>query len=72
MVVASGHNETVLRGSPLAHAEMVCLERGAQSLGAWRLLYCTLYVTLEPCPMCAGAALQSRLKRLVYGARQPR
>ncbi|KAG1667435.1 hypothetical protein FOA52_004852 [Chlamydomonas sp. UWO 241] len=71
-VVAAAHNETVARTSPLAHAEMLVLEAGARALGAWRLLDCTLYVTCEPCPMCAGAVLQARLKRLVYGARQPR
>jgi tRNA(adenine34) deaminase len=54
-VVAAAHNETLGRNSPLAHAEMICLEQAAQSLGAWRLLGCTLYVTCEPCPMCAGA-----------------
>ena len=61
------HNLTRTRGSPLAHAEIVCMELAAQRLGAWRLLDCTLYVTTEPCPMCAGAILQARLKRLVYG-----
>lgn len=54
------------------YAEVICMERAAQALGAWRLLDCTMFVTVEPCPMCAGAILTGRLRRLVYGARQPR
>jgi tRNA(Arg) A34 adenosine deaminase TadA len=54
---------------PTAHAEMLCLRRGAAAVGGWRLLGATLYVTLEPCPMCAGALLQARVDGLVYGAR---
>lgn len=71
-VIAVAHNQTLSLGSPLAHAEMLAIEQGSKQLGAWRLLNCTLYVSLEPCPMCAGAILQSRLKRVVYGAKQPR
>jgi tRNA(adenine34) deaminase len=71
-IVALTHNQTHTSGSPLAHAEMLAIEEGSRQLGAWRLLNCTLFVTLEPCPMCAGAVLQSRLKRVVYGAKQPR
>jgi len=54
--------------SPTAHAEILAIEQAAKRLGSWRLTGCTLYVTLEPCPMCAGAVMNSRLKRLVYGA----
>ena len=53
-LLASGHNETIMRNSPLAHAEIICIERAAQAIGAWRMLDCTIYVTTEPCPMCAG------------------
>lgn len=68
----AAHNETSLTRSPLAHAEIICMERAARALGAWRLIDCTMFVTVEPCPMCAGAILTGRLQRLVYGARQPR
>ncbi|MBR1497413.1 MAG: nucleoside deaminase, partial [Oscillospiraceae bacterium] len=64
------HNE---RGEdrPFAHAEMLAMQRAAQALGTRRLHGCTLYVTLEPCPMCAGAMINARLGALVYGAREP-
>ncbi|GLC49170.1 hypothetical protein PLESTB_000190100 [Pleodorina starrii] len=71
-VLARGRNRVHALRSPLAHAEMLCLAAAASKLRAWRLLGATLYVTLEPCPMCAGAILQARLARVVYGARQPR
>lgn len=58
--------------SPLGHAELIALQRASQKLKAWRLLDCTLYVTLEPCVMCAGALVQARVKRLVYGATDPK
>lgn len=58
--------------SPLAHAELIALHRAAKKIGSWRLVDCTLYVTLEPCPMCAGALINSRIRRLVYGARDPK
>jgi tRNA(adenine34) deaminase len=67
-VIGAGGNERELRNSPLAHAEMIAIERAAAHLGSWRLLDTTLYVTLEPCPMCAGAVVQARMPRLVYGA----
>ena len=67
-IVASAHNQREQLHDPTAHAEMIAITQAAESLGDWRLEHCTLYVTLEPCPMCAGAILQSRLPRLVYGA----
>lgn len=68
-VVATAYNQTEQTGNPTAHAEMLCIQQAALKLGGWRLLDCTLYVTLEPCPMCAGALLQSRVGTVVYGAR---
>ena len=65
------HNRRESLKDPTAHAEMLCLRRGAEKLGDWRLKDCTLYVTLEPCPMCAGALLMSRLGRCVFGAADP-
>ncbi|MEU6365006.1 tRNA adenosine(34) deaminase TadA [Streptomyces sp. NPDC046931] len=68
-VLATGHNEREATGDPTAHAEILALRRAANALGEWRLSGCTLVVTLEPCTMCAGAVQQSRVDRLVYGAR---
>ncbi|MEU4494893.1 tRNA adenosine(34) deaminase TadA [Streptomyces sp. NBC_00210] len=68
-VLATGHNEREATGDPTAHAEMLAIRRAAAQLGEWRLSGCTLVVTLEPCTMCAGAIVQSRLDRVVYGAR---
>lgn len=68
-VLASGHNEREATGDPTAHAEVLAVRRAAAALGAWRLAGCTLVVTLEPCTMCAGALVQSRVDRVVYGAR---
>ena len=67
-VIASAGNERELRRSPVAHAEMIAIEQAASVMGSWRLLNTVLYVTLEPCPMCAGAIVQARIPRLVYGA----
>ncbi len=71
-VIARGCNRRELDRDPSAHAEMIAFREAARILGGWRLLGCTLYVTLEPCVMCAGAAVQARLRRLVYGARDPK
>ena len=71
-IVARAHNLTESSQDPTAHAELLCLQQAAAELGGWRLLDACLYVTLEPCPMCAGAVLQARLKSLVYGARSSR
>lgn len=67
-IVGEGYNRRESDNSPIAHAEMLAIENAAETLGCWRLSDCTLYVTLEPCPMCAGAIINSRLKRVVYGA----
>ena len=71
-VVAAGGNERELRQDPTAHAEVVVLRAAAARLGAWRLLDHTLVVTLEPCTMCAGAAVLARVGRLVFGAYDPK
>ena len=67
-IIGEGYNLREQLKSPTAHAEILAIEQAAKALGSWRLTDCTLYVTLEPCPMCAGAVMNSRLKRLVYGA----
>jgi tRNA(adenine34) deaminase len=71
-VMGAGHNEREITGDPTAHAEMVALRAAARRLGSWRLTGCTLVVTLEPCTMCAGAAVLARLDRIVYGAIDPK
>jgi tRNA(adenine34) deaminase len=71
-VLARAGNERERRGDPTAHAEILALRAGAQAVGTWRLEGCTLYVTLEPCAMCAGALVLSRAERLVYGAPDPK
>jgi tRNA(adenine34) deaminase len=71
-VVAAGHNERERRGDPTAHAELLVLRTAAEHLGSWRLDMVTLVVTLEPCPMCAGALVAGRVGRLVFGAADPK
>ncbi len=71
-VVARGHNLTHTLQDPTTHAEMVAIRRAAEATGHWRLLECTLYVTLEPCTMCSGAIVLARIPRLVYGAPDPK
>jgi len=71
-VVGRGHNLRETEGDPLAHAELIAIRQAATVLGEWRLSGCTLYVTLEPCAMCAGALVNSRMDRLVYGAADPK
>src|SRR5690349_10030539 len=71
-VIASAHNQREQLQDPTAHAEMIAITQAAQSLGSWRLEGCTLYVTLEPCPMCAGAIVQARVPLVVYGAADPK
>lgn len=67
-VIAEAHNQRMLLKDPTAHAEMIAITQAASALQDWRLLDCVLYTTLEPCPMCAGAILQSRIPRVVFGA----
>jgi tRNA(adenine34) deaminase len=67
-IVYSAHNERELRADPTAHAEVLCLRGAAKRLGRWRLSEVTVYSTVEPCPMCAGALVAARVKRVVYGA----
>ncbi len=71
-VVARAHNERELRQDPTAHAEILALRAAAAEVGSWRLDRCTLYVTLEPCAMCAGALVLARVPTLVYGAADPK
>jgi tRNA(adenine34) deaminase len=71
-VLATGRNERELRQDPTAHAEAIALREAARALGSWRVLDSTLYVTLEPCPMCAGAVVLARLPRVVYGCADPK
>lgn len=71
-VIASGYNLRETSQQTLSHAELLAIEAANEKVGSWRLEDCTLYITLEPCPMCAGAIVQSRIKRVVYGAPDPK
>lgn len=71
-VVGAGHNERELRADPTAHAELLAIREAARALGSWRLLDTTLYVTLEPCAMCAGAIVLARIPRVAYGTADPK
>ena len=71
-VIASAYNLREKRRSPLAHAELLAIEKAAKRLGGWRLTGCSLYVTLEPCPMCAGAIIHARIETVVFGAYDPK
>jgi tRNA(adenine34) deaminase len=71
-VIGAGHNERELRQDPTAHAEMLAIRAAADALGSWRLLDCTLYVTLEPCAQCAGAIVLARVPHVVYGTADPK
>jgi len=71
-IVASGHNQREQLADPTAHAEMIAITQAASTLGSWRLEGCALYVTLEPCPMCAGAILQARVPLVIWGAADPK
>lgn len=66
-IIASGRNMRETKKNALNHAEIIAIDRACKKLGAWRLMDCTLYVTMEPCPMCAGAIVNSRIKRVVFG-----
>ncbi len=71
-VIATGHNERELRSDPTAHAELLALREAARALGSWRVLDAVLYVTLEPCAMCAGAIVLARVPRVIFGASDPK
>ena len=71
-IIAAAHNMRENGGGASAHAEMLAINEACEILGSWRLSGCELYVTLEPCPMCAGAIINSRIDRVVYGAKDPR
>lgn len=71
-MIAAAWNQREQLQDPTAHAELIAITQAAASVGTWRLEHCTLYVTLEPCPMCAGAIVQARIPRVVYGARDPK
>ncbi len=71
-IIAEGYNQAITLSDPTAHAEIICLRRAGQALNNYRLVGATLYVTLEPCAMCAGALVHARIQRLVYGAPDPR
>ena len=71
-VIAEAYNQREMLNDPTAHAEMIAITQAAEALGSWRLLDCTLYVTLEPCPMCAGAIVQARIPWVVYGTVDPK
>ena len=71
-VIASAHNQREQLRDPTAHAEMIAITQAAEAMGSWRLENCALYVTLEPCPMCAGAIVLARLPVVVYGAADPK
>lgn len=71
-MIAAAHNQREALNDPTAHAEMIAMTQAAEALGSWRLLDCTLYVTLEPCPMCAGAIVQARIPTVIYGTTDPK
>jgi tRNA(adenine34) deaminase len=71
-VIARAHNQRQLLNDPTAHAEMIALTQASEAVGNWRLHGCTIYVTLEPCPMCAGALVLARVDRLVFGTDDPK
>ena len=72
VIIAARHNERELTGDPTAHAEVLAIRDAAEFVGHWRLEHCTLYVTLEPCTMCAGALVNARMMRVVFGACDPK
>jgi tRNA(adenine34) deaminase len=71
-IIGKAHNQREILQDPTAHAEMIALTQAAERMGSWRLEGCTIYVTLEPCPMCAGALVLGRVARLVYGCSDPK
>ena len=71
-IIAAAHNQCEMLRDPTAHAEMLAITQAAEACGNWRLIDCALYVTLEPCPMCAGAILQARIPHVIYGTADPK
>jgi tRNA(adenine34) deaminase len=72
IIIGRGHNLREREKDPTLHAEMIAIRQASDVLGGWRLMDCDLYVTIEPCPMCAGAILQARIQRVFFGARDPK
>ncbi|QUH25384.1 tRNA adenosine(34) deaminase TadA [Serpentinicella alkaliphila] len=72
VVIGSGYNLREKNGDALAHAELIAIKQACEAISGWRLTGCALYVTIEPCPMCAGAIIQSRIDKVVYGAMDPK
>jgi tRNA(adenine34) deaminase len=72
IILGRGHNLREREKDPTLHAEMIAIRQASAALGGWRLMDCDLYVTIEPCPMCAGAILQARIRRVIFGARDPK
>jgi tRNA(adenine34) deaminase len=71
-IIGRGHNRRIVDSDPTAHAEIIAIRQAARAIGDWRLLDCTLVVTLEPCAMCAGAIINARVPRLIYGCDDPK
>ncbi|SDY87591.1 tRNA-adenosine deaminase [Proteiniborus ethanoligenes] len=71
-IIGTGYNMRETLNDPTAHAEIIAIKKASEALGAWRLMGCTMYVTIEPCAMCAGAIVNSRIERIVIGARDPK
>ena len=71
-IIGRGYNKRNLKKNTLAHAEIIAMNKASKVIGDWRLEDCTMYVTLEPCPMCAGAVINARLSTVIYGAKEPR
>ena len=71
-IIGRGYNRRETAKSPLAHAEIIALDQASRALGGWRVIGCEIFVTLEPCPMCAGAIINSRIARVVFGAKDPK
>ncbi len=71
-IIGRGHNVRETAKDPLAHAELIAIKQASEQLDAWRLLECRLYVTLEPCPMCAGAIVQARIPQVIYASPDPK
>lgn len=71
-IIARGHNVRETKKTPLGHAEIIAIDKASKKLGVWRLQDCDIYITLEPCIMCSGAIIQSRIKHIYYGAKDPK